>query len=87
MSKWIIRDWAGNDCNLMGRAEFKSYGDARDEISWFANSIVATAVKNGKYKADSVEADDAYNGICEDLYAINIDDNGNELPDEGQYTI
>ena len=73
MSKWIIRDWMSNDCNLFGKTEFDSFGSARDEIQRFADSLT--------------KDEDRQEGICEDLYAINVDDNGEELPDEGQYTV
>ena len=87
MSKWIIRDWMGNDKNLMGRKEFANFGDARGEITAFAWDLTMQAVKAGKYEEDSDEQYEAMQGIEEYLYAVNVDDNGNELPDEGQYTI
>lgn len=86
-STWIIRDWAGNDMNLMGKKEFENFGDAREAITEFAHSLCDEAVKNGKYKADSAEYEEAMDGIEGDLYAVNVDENGNELPNNGQYTI
>lgn len=86
-STWIIRDWMGNDCDLYGKKEFKDFGDARAEIEKFAADLCDTAVKNGKYSADSQEYEDAYSGICDDLYAINVDENGKEIADDGQYTV
>ena len=35
MSKWIIKDWAGNIA--FNGEEFKSFGDARDAITEEAN--------------------------------------------------
>lgn len=88
MSKWIIRDWAGNDCNLRGRTEFDSFGDARDEISQFADEITGAGLPLDTLGGVSNETKEVrMNGIEEDLYAINLDDNGNELPDEGQYSV
>lgn len=75
---FVIRDWMNNPVNL-GQESYESFEDARDAISEFANELTAQAVANGKYKADSEEFEDAYNGICEDLYAIEIDENGNEV--------
>lgn len=86
-STWIIKDWMGNNTNLNGKTEFNSFGEARAAIDEFAYWLCDLAVKNGKYKTDSEEYDNAFNGICEDLYAINVDENGRELPDVGQYTI
>lgn len=71
MSKWIIKDWAGNIA-FKGE-EFASFGDARSAIDEEAHVMF-----------DTEEEQDAY---CEDMYAINVDDDGNELPDTGQYTI
>lgn len=71
MSTWIIQDWMSK--HVFTDKTFNSYGDARDFITEYANENSKTA--------------DEMIGICEDLYAINIDDNGNVLPDEGQYTV
>lgn len=65
-----IEDWMGNEKNLLGKTEFDSFEDAREEIYEFAHILCNTAIDNGKYKADSQEYEDAFNGICEDLYAI-----------------
>ena len=88
MSKWIIRDWMGHDCNLLGRTEFDSFGDARSEIDLFADEITGKGLPDDTLGGVSNETKEVrIQGICEDLYAINVDDNGNELPDKGQYTI
>lgn len=70
MSTFHIEDWTGKEVNLNGKKTFNSFEEARGEINEFADWLVATAVKNGKYKADSKEAEDARSGICEDLYAV-----------------
>ncbi len=86
MSKWIIKDWAGNECNLLGKTEFKSFGDARDEIDRFADEITGAGLPLDTIGGVSKETKEVrMNGICEDLYAINVDDDGKELPDTGQY--
>lgn len=87
MSKWIIRDWAGNDMNLLGKTEFENFGDGIEHVHEFAKRLCDKAVENGKYKADSPEYEEAFEGITGDLYVLNVDDNGKELPNTGQYTI
>lgn len=83
MSKWIIRDWMGSGCNLLGRTEFDSFGDARAEIDRFADDEVERTT-DGMTDEDK---ESIYNGICADLYAVNVDENGKELPNTGQYTM
>lgn len=87
MNKWIIRDWMGNDTNLLGRTEFDNFGDAIAEISKFADEITGAGLPLDTLGGVSNESKEIrMQGICEDLYAINIDENGNELPDTGQYS-
>lgn len=86
MSTWIIRDWAGNDCNLLGRKTFKSFADARAEIDKFADEVTGNTSMDTLGGVSNETKEVRMNGICEDLYAINIDENGNELPDTGQYS-
>lgn len=86
MSKWIIKDWAGNDCNLLGRTEFKNFGDARAEIDRFADKVTGDTPLETLGGVSNETKEVRMNGICEDLYAINIDDDGNEIPDNGQYS-
>ena len=87
-SKWIIRDWMGNDTNLQGKTEFDSFGDARAAIDEFADEITGAGLPLETIGGVSNETKEIrMNGICEDLYAVNIDENGNELPDVGQYTV
>lgn len=85
--KWIIKNWMGQDANLNGKKEFESFGDARAAIDEFAYWLCDLAVKNGKYKTDSDEYDEAFNGINDDLYAINVDYYGREIADHGQYSV
>ena len=87
MSKWIIRDWMGNDCNLLGRTEFKDFGDAIDEISRFADERTGDVPLETLGGVSNETKEVRMQGICEDLYAINIDENGKELPDTGQYSM
>lgn len=82
-STWIIRDWMGNDMNLFGQKEFNSFGEARDEIQRFADDVVGEGRKGES--EESIEERKV--GICEDLYAVNVDENGKELEDKGQYTV
>lgn len=87
MSKWIIRDWMGHDCNLRGRTEFENFGDARAEIDIFADEITGEGLPLDTIGGVSNETKEVrMQGICEDLYAINIDDNGKEIEDNGQYS-
>lgn len=87
MNKWIIRDWMGNDCNLLGRTEFESFGDAREEIDRFADEITGDVPLDAPGGVSNETKEVRMQGICEDLYAINIDENGKELPDTGQYSM
>lgn len=82
-STWIIRDWMGNDMNLFGQKEFNSFGEARDEIQRFADDVIGEGRKGES--EESIEERKV--GICEDLYAVNVDENGKELEDKGQYTV
>lgn len=87
MNKWIIRDWMGNDCNLLGKTEFDSFGDARAEIDKFADEITGDVPLETKGGVSNETKEVRMQGICEDLYAINIDENRKELPDTGQYAM
>lgn len=87
MSKWIIRDWMGNDCNLLGRTEFGSFGDAIAEIDRFADEITGDVPLDTLGGVSDETKEVRMQGICEDLYAINVDENGKELPDTGQYSM
>ncbi len=69
-SKWIIKDWAGNVA--FNGEVFASFGEARGAIDEEASVMF--------------ETEEEQNAYCEDMYAVNIDENGNELPDNGQYT-
>ena len=87
MNKWIIRDWMGNDTNLLGRTEFESFGDARDEIDRFADEITGDVPLDTLGGVSNETKEVRMQGICEDLYAINVDENGKELHDTGQYSM
>lgn len=87
MSKWIIRDWMGNDTNLLGRVEFENFGDARAEIDKFADEITGDVPLDTLGGVSNETKEVRMQGICEDLYAVNVDENGKELPDIGQYTM
>ena len=87
MNKWIIRDWMGNDCNLLGRTEFESFGDARDEIDRFADEITGDVPLDTLGGVSNETKEVRMQGICEDLYAVNVDENGKELADIGQYSM
>jgi len=75
---WIIQDWTGRQIN---DEEFDSFGDARERIS-----ELATIEADNNYKHGTQDWEDLYNGVCEDLYAVNVDENGDEIPDNGQYS-
>ena len=72
MSNWIIKDWVGN-IKFNGE-KFESFGEARGAINEEAYVMFP-------------DSEDDQNAYCEDMYAINIDDNGKELPNEGQYYV
>lgn len=79
MSTWVIQDWTGQEIE----DGFESFGDARARID-----ELATIEADNNYARD-IEAtawEELYDGICEDLYAVNLDANGNVLPDAGQYS-
>lgn len=64
MSKFIIEDWMGNHC--YPDVEFDSFEDARDFISEVAHEqCVEAGLTDG-----TDEYEELYNGVCEDLYAI-----------------
>lgn len=87
MEKWIIRDWMNNDVNLNGITEFASFGDARAAIDEFADEITGKGLPLDTLGGVSNESKEIrMQGICEDLYAINVDEDGRELPDTGQYS-
>ena len=84
MSKWIVRDWLGNDCKLLKRTEFESFGDARAEIERFADEITGDVPLETLGGVSNETKKSRMQSICKDLYAINVDENGEALPDIGQ---
>lgn len=64
MNKFIIKDWMNNHCYT--DKTFNSFEEARDFISEVAS-------------AEAGEDEDLYNGICEDLYAIEVNEEGEEV--------
>ena len=87
MSKWIVRDWMGNDCNLLSRTEFKSFGEARDEINRFADEITGDVPLDTLGGVSNETKEARMQSIAKDLYAVNVDENSKELHDTGQYTM
>lgn len=74
MTTWIIEDWAGN---RVGSDEFDNYGDAREAIYELAQIEADNNYGYDRMGTDGWE--ELYQGVCEDLYAIPVDENGNEL--------
>ena len=62
---WIIEDWMSR--HVYTDKELESYGHARDFISDIASNEADTSEVIG-----SDEWDDKYNGVCEDLYAVEV---------------
>jgi hypothetical protein len=80
MSDWIIRDWAGNDIE----DGFANFGDGIERVTELA-TIEADNNFNRDLEEDKWE--ELFEGVSGDLYVLNVDDNGKELPNEGQYNI
>lgn len=53
---WIIEDWMG--IHVFNYKQFTSFEDARAFISEYADKTTKT--------------EDEYNGVCEDLYAVEV---------------
>ena len=70
---WIIKDWMSNHC--YPEMKFDSFEEARDFISEVASN---EATKQATTKTEE-EFEEIYNGICEDLYAIEVDEDGNSI--------
>ena len=66
MSTWIIEDWMSK---RIGTDEFDSFEEAREAIS-----ELATIEADNNFKRDSQEWEDLYNGVCEDLYAMEVEE-------------
>ena len=80
MSKFIIQDWMGKHC--YPDVSFTSFDDARDFISEVAHEqCIEAGLVDG-----TDEYEEALQGIEGDLYAVNIDENGKEIEDNGQYS-
>lgn len=69
---WIIQDWMSNHCYK--EEKFNSFGEARDFISEVADD---QATRDGGM--DQTKCDEIYNGVCDDLYAIEVDKDGKKL--------
>lgn len=80
MSKWIIEDWTGKHCYT--DREFDSFDEARDFISEIANQVADEKFPDD---IDGFEHEEEYNGICEDLYAIEIYADGTKMGTEDRY--
>ena len=67
MSKWVIEDWMSKRC--YPDVSFNSFEDARDFISEVAHEqCIEAGLVDG-----TDEYEELYNGINEDLYAIEVD--------------
>lgn len=69
---WIIEDWMSN--HVYRDKTFNSFEEARDFISEVADD---EATRNGGM--DEAKCEEIYNGVCEDLYAIEVDNEGNKV--------
>lgn len=59
---WIIEDWTSNQ---VGTEEYESFEEARGVIS-----ELATIEADNNFKHSTPEWEELYNGVCEDLYAV-----------------
>ena len=76
---FVIRDWMNNPINL-GQETYESFDDARAAIDEFADEITGIGLPMDTLGGVSNETKEVrMNGICEDLYAIEIDEDGNEV--------
>lgn len=64
---WIIETWMGK--HVYPDKSFATFQDARDFISELANAEVAEQVAKGWITTEK-EQEDLYNGVCEDLFAV-----------------
>lgn len=64
---WHIEDWASSEVKFNGQ-RFDSFEEARDFISEVAEKEADRTI--GYHRTGSDEWEEVYNGICEDLYAI-----------------
>ena len=73
MSKWIIQDWMSN--HVYKDKTFDSFEDARDFIS-----EVATKEANKRFDEEKTPTawNELYDGICDDLYAIEVKETDDE---------
>lgn len=69
---WIIEDWMSN--HVYRDKTFNSFEDARDFISEVADEEAYKL-----HPEDEAKREEIYNGICEDLYAIEVDKEGNKV--------
>lgn len=69
---YVIEDWMSK--RLFPDKVFTSYYDARDFISEYADRLAYE-----KYPNDEAKREELYNGYCEDMYAIAVDEQGDEI--------
>lgn len=79
MSTWIIKDWMGN----VIATGYKSFADGIDA----AQTLAENWASNEGYDRDEADFERVTEEYLEDLYVVNVDDNGKEIADEGQYTL
>lgn len=65
MSDWIIEDWMSK--HVYRDQRFDSFEAARDFISQVADDEAWR-----QFPDDEARREELYNGICEDLYAIEV---------------
>lgn len=68
-SIWIIEDWMSNHCYT--DKTFTSFEEARDFISEVGDD---QATRDGGM--DQAKCDEIYNGVCDDLYATEVNEEG-----------
>lgn len=64
---WIIEDWISN--RVLKDETFDSYEHARERIY-----ELAVIESDNNFKRDTPEWEECYQGLCEDLYAIESED-------------
>lgn len=71
---YIIEDWMSQ--HVYKDKTFDSFEDARGFISEVATQAADNEI--GYHRMGNDDWEDVYNGICEDLYAIEVEENSND---------
>lgn len=73
---WHIEGWSSNK-ELFDGIRFNSYEEAREHISYVATQEADAQTPGGSVRG--AEWEEIYDGICEDLYAVQDEDSRCEM--------